>query len=306
MPRITISGVVKNHGKDEFLQAIQVLVPQFWPFGTFAPNSVSAGGSVICLHKNLLPDGAITTHVTTCQGRDHIVTIQFGDCVFVVVNVHFEPDMTLRGLRERLRFITPHWPLYPGALGVVIGDFGICELEEGRFNVWNQTFTEGDAGKTALFWSFVPHVLEIAEPHFTWKDSAADGTIRTLSRIDREFDNLPIAKARDYHCCSHVFENLGERSIPSDHAAVRVVFQKPTVRCDQVKRTPSRMSQHAAFCSILKQISDGHQYPADPLAALADIKVILEKASKQTHHELLRIIKPQPLYVLTEAGTWAH
>ena len=100
--------------------------------------------------------------------------------------------------------------------------------------------------------------------------------------------NLPIAEARDYHCSSHVFENLGERSIPSDHAAVRVVLQKPTVRCDQVKRIPSWMSQHSVFCSILKQISDGHQYPADPFAALADFKVILEKASKQTHKELLR------------------
>ena len=25
-----------------------------------------------------------------------------------------------------------------------------CEPEQGRFNVWNQTFTDGDAGKTAV------------------------------------------------------------------------------------------------------------------------------------------------------------
>ena len=27
----------------------------------------------------------------------------------------------------------------------------ICDPEEGRFNVWNQTFTDGDLGKTAVF-----------------------------------------------------------------------------------------------------------------------------------------------------------
>ena len=31
----------ETHGKDEFLQAIQVLVPQFRLFGTFVPNNVS-------------------------------------------------------------------------------------------------------------------------------------------------------------------------------------------------------------------------------------------------------------------------
>ena len=48
------------------------------------------------------------------------------------------------------------------------------------------------------------------------------------------------------------------------------------------------MSKHPVFCSILKRISDGHQYPDDPYAALADSKVIVEKARKETHQELLR------------------
>ena len=43
------------------------------------------------------------THVITGQGRDHIVSIRSGDCNLVVVNVYFEPDLTLRSLRERLR-----------------------------------------------------------------------------------------------------------------------------------------------------------------------------------------------------------
>ena len=98
---------------------------------------------------------------------------------------------------------------------------------------------KGDAVKTALFRSYFPHALEIAQPNFTRKDTAADGTLRILSRIDRAVINVLVAEARDFHCYSHVSDNLGQRSIPSDHVAVRIVVQKPTNRCDQVKRIPS-------------------------------------------------------------------
>ena len=120
----------------------------------FLRDNLNAGGSAICIHKNLFPGGAVISHVITCQGRDHIVSIHSGDSILVIVNVHFEPDLTLRSLRERLRLIFPHWPCNPGAFGVMAGDFNICEPEQDRFNVWNQTFTDGDAGKTAVFLFF--------------------------------------------------------------------------------------------------------------------------------------------------------
>ena len=53
------------------------------------------------------------THVVTCQGRDHLVNIQYGRHSLVIVNVHFEPELTLRQLRGRLGIIHPHWPAYP-------------------------------------------------------------------------------------------------------------------------------------------------------------------------------------------------
>ena len=67
---------------------------------------------------------------------------------------------------------------------------------------------------------FFPYALEIAQPS---KDAAADGALRTLSRIDRAFIDVPMAEARDFHCHSHVTDNLVERSIPRDHVAIRVV-----------------------------------------------------------------------------------
>ena len=96
--------------------------------------------------------------------------------------------------------------------------------------LWNQTFTRCDTGKAALFHSFSPHVLEIAQPDCTGRDSSVIGIIRTLSRIDRIFINFPVAEARDFHCYSDVFENLGNQSIPSDHAAVRRLFASSHAR----------------------------------------------------------------------------
>ena len=109
-------------------------------FGTLVPDNVNAGGSAIFIHKSLLPDHAVVSHEITCQGRDRIATTRFGESALVIVNVHFEPDLVLRDLRERLHRISLHWPRHPEALGVIIGDFNICEPEEGRFNVRNQTF----------------------------------------------------------------------------------------------------------------------------------------------------------------------
>ena len=118
------------HGKDEFLQALQVLAPRFLFFGTFIPGNESAGGSSICIHKDLLADDATVTNIATCPGRDHIVSIQSERTKLVLVNVHFEPEVTVTRLRERLRMIVQQWPSYPNAVGLILGDFNICDPEE--------------------------------------------------------------------------------------------------------------------------------------------------------------------------------
>ena len=120
----------------------------------FIPGNENAGGSAICIHKDLLPGDAVVTHMITCQGRDHIVSFQSGRQSLVIVNVHFELELTLRQLRERLTLIAPHWPSYPSSVGIIMGDFNICDPEEGRLNVCNQTFTDGDPRKTAMFHLF--------------------------------------------------------------------------------------------------------------------------------------------------------
>ena len=83
-----------SHGKDEFLQAIQVLAPRFRLFGTFLLDNENAGGSAICIHRDLLLEEAIVSHTITCQGRDHLVHTRSLRHNLVIVNVHFEPEHT--------------------------------------------------------------------------------------------------------------------------------------------------------------------------------------------------------------------
>ena len=61
---------------------------------------------------------------------------------------------------------------------------------------------------------------------------------------------MPMAEARDFHCCSHVTDKLGERSMPGDHVAIRIVVREPLDQCDSSKRIPIWMSRHPAFSTI--------------------------------------------------------
>ena len=95
-----------------------------------------------------------------------------------------------------------------------------------------------------------------------------------------------MAEARDFHCSFHVVDNLGKKTIPSDHAAARLVIQKTSNRGHQRKRIPSWMSKHHIFCSVLQH--DDHRFSPDPFCALAEFKVLLHKAMKITKRELSR------------------
>ena len=97
-----------------------------------------------------------------------------------------------------------------------------------------------------------------------------------------------MTEARDFHCFSHVVENLGKQTIPSDHAAVRLVIQKPTHRGHQSKRIPSWMSKHLVFGSILKRLHDDHLILPIHSAHLRSSKRFMNRPKRLTIRELSR------------------
>ena len=124
---------------------------------TCVNDQVNAGGSAMLIRQTLLHDGAVPTHVVTQQGRGHLVKIPSENGTLTIANVHLVPGSNL---------IFTHWPTYPDGLGVVIGNFNICEPEEGRFNVTNHTFSDGDPGRSATFRSISFTIWQV-DPHCT-------------------------------------------------------------------------------------------------------------------------------------------
>ena len=95
------------------------------------------------------------------------------------------------------------------------------------------------------------------------------------------------------------FENL----IPSDHAGPRRQSKNRQFGATRTNAFRVGCPNIPFFCSIVKHITDDHQYPDDPFVALADCKVVLEKAGKLTVHELLRKAPGSPGAKLLAAST---
>ena len=70
-----------------------------------------------------------------------------------------------------------------------------------------------------------------------------------------------MVEARDFLCYTQITHDLGKRSLPSDHVAIRTVLQ------------------HVSF-SLVKQLHDAHDYRIDAFGAFADFTFLVGKASR--------------------------
>ena len=250
------------HGKDEYLQAIQVLAPRFRVL-VFFPENENAGGSAICIHKDLLPEEAIVTHLIICQGRVHLVNIQSGRHSLVFVNVHFELELTLRQLRGRLGLLHPHWPAYPNGVGIIL--VTSTSVTPKKDDLMSGTRHSPMATRERLPCSTLSFHTSLRLLNLITQGRTPQplGSYALFQGLIVFFINLPVAEARDFRCSSHVFENLGNRTI-SDHGAARLVIQKPTNGGHLSKRIPSWMCKVPVFCSLLQQLHDDRRFSHNP------------------------------------------
>ena len=96
-----------------------------------------------------------------------------------------------------------------------------------------------------------------------------------------------MAEARDFHCSSHVVENLGKKTIPSDHAAVRLVIQKPTHRGQQTYSQLDVQTSHflVLSCSNFMTTTDSL---LTHFVRWLNLKFSCTKPKKMTKRELSR------------------
>ena len=244
-------------------------------FGTFIPGNENAGGSAICIHRNFC-----LRMLLWHSGRDHVVRIQSGRQSPVIVNVHFEPELTLRRLRERLRLITPSrsllWDVY-------VKDC-VSSLHIGLRipMLWASSSvisTSVNQKKEGLNFGTKPSPTVTRErlqcfiPFFRMFS-------RLLNLITQGGTPQPlgsyvlcqglIASLWTYLWLRHktftpMFLRIWETGPFRVITRRYVSFKKPTDRGQQGQRIPSWMSKRPVFCSFLKRLHDDHRYSADPL-----------------------------------------
>ena len=247
-------------------------------FGTFIPGNENERGSAICIHQDLLPDDGIGTHNYLLRTRPFCERTVWAEKVGVV-NVHFEPELTLRRLCERMRLITPHWPWYLNAVGIILGDFSFCEPELGRFNVWNEPSPTETWDRHITF--LLPHVLEVAQPEYTRRDSTALGIIRTLSRIDFSF---LFSKIQLWL----MLEIFTATLISSRWSRYGTSCHSEANKSGTTGKTCFKLEVQTSFFFYLETASRWPPISTDPFGALAEFKAVLQLAKKQTVRDFSR------------------
>lgn len=182
----------ETHGTHEYLQATAVIFLSGWILvGPFLADKKNAGGWV----RKSFPSCKEGSNMWSCvmvKITWSLLRSGHGSCT-----IFLKPRLTQRELRKRLVHIHVEWPAYPEGLGVIIGDFDMCEPEEGRLNLVTQTFSEGDPGRTLVLF------LELYQLDARRVEVSVCSTLRCLSRIDGAFINVPNAGMRFSMSCAN-------------------------------------------------------------------------------------------------------
>ena len=93
---------------------------------------------------------------------------------------------------------------------------------------------------------------------------------------------------RSYACCPGLRERLPIFLWLKRATSIATSMFLRTWGKDPYRAIIPGQTHYPVFCSILKQINDNHQYPADPFGALADFNIILEEARRRIVRELSR------------------
>ena len=79
------------------------------------------------------------------------------------------------------------------------------------------------------------------------------------------------------------------RSLPSDHVAIRIVIHKTVSNAKSCHQIQSWIVKHPVFCSALQQLNDEQEYLDETFAAVADFKLLLGKAWTWACQDFLRV-----------------
>ena len=233
-------------GGDEFLQANQVLAPRFRLFGSFLPDKKNAGGSAIYIYKDLLPEEAIVQHAVTCLCRDHLVNIRSGR-----LNLYCQrPFRAWTFLASCTWQITSHSPALAcfsqwWALFWVTSTSVIQKKDDLMFGTTHSPM----ATRESLLDSIISFHMSLRLLNLITRGRTSQplGSYALIQRLIVLWINLPMAEARDYHCYSHVFQDLVKRTITSDRSLTSTSCHSKAFKSKATRQAHSKLHPTIPF-----------------------------------------------------------
>ena len=131
-----------------------------------------------------------------------------------------------------------HWSTCLDGLGIIIGDFHICEPEEGRFDVVDQTTSDVDPGWSTSFGGGSAKLHKEG-------GSAGLGRHESCPGLSQPSMTFPCLKLVAFHVT-----DFCDGSSPSSHVAIRVVIPQPGSNSNSCDQVHSWFVKHPVLCSI--------------------------------------------------------
>ena len=186
----------------------------------------------------------------------------------------------MRQLRDKLHLIRPHWPSYSNGVGVILGDVNICDPEPDIHRWW----PEKDCHVPLIFHMFLtlpslitrggtPQPLESYAPcrelivffsFYLW--------------LKHVMFTVPLVFSRTW-------EIEPFRVITQQYASS---FKSQQIEDTRLNVFPAGCPNISFSVPFVQRLHDDHRFSTDPFGALAEFKVLLEKAKRLTIRELSR------------------
>lgn len=228
-------------------------------YGTFFNEGLGdsrAGGTVVAIRRDLVEKATEVRQRTHQRGRIITVSLRFGTWIHFTA-VHINPALPLTTRKLALTQLCADLSRLPGAR-FLLGDWSFIHLGDSRATDGGQETGGPDELGTYFEDTFVDYA-ELYQREYTFARTPRTlAASASFSRIDRLYTNLPQVVLEKYSVTVGVVGQLMGPSVPSDHRAVRVIFQGGSV-CPRRPRISCTVARSPEFQAVLRELLEDYE-----------------------------------------------
>jgi hypothetical protein len=261
-------------------------------FGSFLnPDEVlgssRAGGVVTSVRMNIIDRITDISEKVIAAGRCHGLFLKGADFELLCINVHVCPQWTFIMKKGLLCAIAKLILKYPAAILMLGGDWNFIHSDDRRLDTDSAAEVAGNDPIATAFEGTFCDLVELAQPNYTRANSllAPTAALKTLSRIDRLYTNVPPAELHDLSVQVDTVGSVLDRGRPSDHLPVTARLSRLMSR-DGPARLPHHIVSHPFFVKYLLSLDIQYLSIMNTNDALTTAKELFREAARLTRDEL--------------------